>query len=368
MDACDRTRGFSLIELLMATALMLLVMAAALAVVDPVRAASTIELESVDMEQRLRVAVHTLSADLAMAGAGAAMGADAGPLISQFAAVWPYRIGRVGADPPGTFKADAVTVLYVPPASSQTTLSTELSAGQLSLRVHEAGCPQSQDLCGFAAGMTILVHDRDGHFDTFTLRSTTASEGVLTVNSPGGAMQASYPVGSTVLQVVQRTYAVKVNAQGISQLVSYDGSGAGDTPVLDHVAGFTVEYYGDPQPPRLSRPASDPLGPHTTYGPGPPGCTFTWDASTGVHVPRLPVLGGDVSGRRALVRLTPATLSDGDIWCPDTGAARRFDADLLRIRKVAVAIRIEPTLAARRLLSDREVRFLVTPRNLNLRP
>ncbi len=392
--------GFSLVEAVVSAALLLLVIAAVFALADPTRGVSLVQLESADLEQRLRVAANTLSNDLTMAGAGTYAGADTGPLTFWFAPVLPYRRGRVAADSPGTFRSDIVTLFYVPSTSSQTTLSAALSSGQLTLQVApESGCPQGQPLCGFLPGMTLLVHDSQGHFDTLTLTSTAGNQGQLAVNSPGGVMRGSYAIGSKVAQVIQRTYYVKPNAaQGVDQLVYYDGSTNADTPVIDHVAGIELQYYGDPQPPILHGSVSDSAGQSTTYGPKPPpldarptaypdgeNCVFTLDPVSGLHSPRLEVLG-DQSLPRALVRLTAAELGDGDIWCPEVGAENRFDADLLRIRKVAVTLRVESAVDAlrgpagvlfrhggtgrggQRLLPDRELRFQVTPPNLNLRP
>ena len=110
-------------------------------------------------------------------------------------------------------------------------------------------------------------------------------------------------------------------------------------------------------------------------------CAFTVDAS-GNRVPRLAILG-DGSNAHALVRLTEAQLSDGP-WCPDAASPDRFDADLLRIRAIAVTLRVQAALAAlrgpagtlfanagtsangSRWVPDQEVRFEVAPRNLNL--
>jgi hypothetical protein len=41
-----------------------------------------------------------------------------------------------------------------------------------------------------------------------------------------------------------------------------------------------------------------------------------------------------------LVRLDPAQLADGP-WCPDEHHPDRFDADLLRIRRVRATVRVE---------------------------
>jgi hypothetical protein len=76
-------------------------------------------------------------------------------------------------------------------------------------------------------------------------------------------------------------------------------------------------------------------------------------------------------------------LTDGP-WCPDGLAPNRFDADLFRVRKIRVTVRVQSALASLRgpagtlflkggtartgyrYVPDLEVQFDVTPRNLNL--
>jgi hypothetical protein len=88
--------------------------------------------------------------------------------------------------------------------------------------------------------------------------------------------------------------------------------------------------------------------------------------------------GGD-----ALAELTSGHLSDGP-WCPDEFSRNRFDADLLRVRRILVTLRVQSALASLRgpagplftrggtaRASDRFVpdliaQFDITPRNMNL--
>ena len=115
-------------------------------------------------------------------------------------------------------------------------------------------------------------------------------------------------------------------------------------------------------------------------GSWPPGENCTFAAVDGVHVSRLAALAADST---ALVELTPAILTDGP-WCPDALSLNRFDADLLRVRRVRVSLRVQSALASLRgpagtlfmrggtaragdrFLPDLLVRFDVTPRNMNL--
>jgi hypothetical protein len=97
-------------------------------------------------------------------------------------------------------------------------------------------------------------------------------------------------------------------------------------------------------------------------------------------VSRIPDLA---PGSVGLVEITPAMLQDGP-WCPGPAAPNRFDADMLRVRRVGVAMRVQvasadlrgpagvlftrggTSKASARLVPDQEISFDVTPRNLNL--
>ena len=63
----------------------------------------------------------------------------------------------------------------------------------------------------------------------------------------------------------------------------------------------------------------------------------------GQHASRLAPLGPPGE----LVPLEAGLLGDGP-WCPDANASRRFDADLLRVRRVRVRIRVEVASRAMR--------------------
>jgi hypothetical protein len=210
-------------------------------------------------------------------------------------------------------------------------------------------------------------------------------------------MYAAYPPHSTAAVELSRiVYSLKLDpATETYQLVTREGDDVADMPVVDHVVGLTFDYYGDRQPPRLLVSDSDPPHRKTTYGPLPPAmpeqiptrgyppgenCTFAIDPGTGVQEPRLAVLTGDGESD-PLIRLTASTLSDGP-WCPDATNVNRWDADLLRIRKIGVSLRVQSANAALRgpagvlfahggtsrsglrWLPDVRLRFDVAPRNM----
>jgi hypothetical protein len=302
-------RGLSFAELLAALGIALLVVAAVVAAVVPSPDAAVSRAEVADMQQRLRVATDAIAFALGGAGAGAYANGDTAALINSVAPIVPYRFGGTGADPPGTYKSDTITLLATPRAG------------------------------GAAVGTT------------FWLKSDNATA----------------------------TYQLMVN----------DTTSNLDVPVADHVVALRFEYFGDPQPPTLRRPLDDPAGPGTSYGPAPAAvasagfaagenCIFVSDAS-GTPQPRLAELGPPDS---APINLASTQLTDGP-WCPSGADPNRWDADLLRIRSVAVTIRVEaapPLLrgpagalfvhggtsrSGLRWVPDQEIRFQISPRNMN---
>ena len=386
--------GFSMVEALIAMAVGLAVIAGALAMVNGAQLGFGAEGERADLQQRVRVASDTLYGDLVMAGAGASQGIRSGPLDFFFAPVLPFRQGASAADSPGTFRPDTLTIIAVsaggPP---QTTIQHALTAqsGLASLNI-DAGCPPDDPLCGCAAGMDVLVYDETASFDTF--RITAAQAGSLQLQHTMRDTPQQYAAGASIVSAATHTYYLKADAvTDTYQLMHYDGVGS-DAAVVDHVVGLAFEYFGESNPPALLEPVPDPAGPWTTYGPRPPpvdvqstaypageNCAFRLDATGLRQVPRLSLLG---DGSQALVRLTATQLTDGP-WCPDDTNPHRYDADLLRIRRIAVTIRLEAAASAlrgpagvlfsrggtsriaRRWVADQEVRIDVAPRNLNAR-
>jgi prepilin-type N-terminal cleavage/methylation domain-containing protein len=384
-------KGFSLIELLVAMAITLVVTAATLALVGPAHDAFQVQPETADLQQRSRVGIDALQRDLLMAGAGMYAAGIVGPLHHMLAPVMPYRAFGSGSDAArGTFfRSDAISLLFVPSTASQTTLSAPMLPGALDITLESgaATCPSATvaQICGFTAGDQLLVFERDGTWDVFTVEQVGA-EASLTLR--GLPPLRGFPVAANVAEVRAVTYSLKADpTSGVFQLVRADGFDPAQ-PLLDHVVKLEFQYYGDPHPPRVLDDAEVPL--RASYGPAPPpieqpltgwaageNCTFA--RVDGSYQPRLAALAA--SG--ALVEMTPALLTDGP-WCPDATARNRFDADLLRIRRVRFSLRVQTAVeslrgpasalftrgglarAARRYVPDLEIQLDVSPRNLNL--
>lgn len=395
-------RGFSLAEMLVASLIMITVTGAVFTLMNPSQGTYRTQPEVSDMQQRLRVGVDALTKDLVMAGAGTYTGSGAGALSYYFAPVMPYRIGEVNDPASGIYfrpaagapdASSAISMMYVPPTPSQTTIREDMPQPSSELKVEaQANCPpnKTEQLCGFKQGMAALIFDNTGSFDPLVV--TQVQDAALHLQHKND-LSKRYSVGAVITQAALHTYYLQSDdTTKTYQLRHYDGSET-DLPVVDNVVKLEFEYYGEPRAPRLlpNKSLSDTVGPFTTYGPKPPalGVDYngdTWPAGEncvylvqgGAHVPRLP----DLATGNGHVRLTQAMLTDGP-WCPDGDKVQRYDADLLRVRRIRVRLRVQApetfrgpagTLfrkagtsgAGQQFVPDQELAFDITPRNMNL--
>ena len=87
-------RGFTLIELLIAMAVMVTFSGALMSLILAGQSLARVQPEAADVQQRARIALQTLGAELARAGAGLDRGAQAGPLVRYFPPIGPSRRRR----------------------------------------------------------------------------------------------------------------------------------------------------------------------------------------------------------------------------------------------------------------------------------
>ncbi|HEX7087875.1 MAG TPA: prepilin-type N-terminal cleavage/methylation domain-containing protein [Vicinamibacterales bacterium] len=407
-----REAGFTLLEMLVSTALILLVTGTVFSLLNPSYGTFQAQPEVADMQQRLRVAADAVQKDFVMAGAGTYSGMMAGTLDSYFAPILPHRVGTINPDPPGTFRANplcpdtcasAVTIMYVPTTTAQTTIRDDMPNESAELKVETTlgGCPLGNNLCGFEQGMRVLIFDPSGAYDIFTI--TQVQDAALHLQHRDDKFTTTYQKGSWITQIESHTYYLhEDDAAGVYQLRHFDGYKS-DLPLVDNVVDFRVEFFGDPLPPQIVKPVTEPRGPWTTYGPKPPAlgvdnpadpwaagenCIFHVDPGSGLQVarPEMATLG---PGNGGLVQLTRAQLIDGP-WCPSDKNSKgadmpnKYDADLLRVRQVRVTLRVQAandllrgpagplfrhggrSTGGERFIPDQEIRFDVTPRNMNL--
>lgn len=351
--------GFSLTELLISTAIMLTVTGSIFSILTPAQGSAQAQPEVADLQQRMRVGTESIFKELMMAGAGPYQGPVTGALVNFFAPILPRRVGATLADPTtgaGSFKSDVLTFAYIPNTYSQTTISQAMPMSSAELKV--TACPSGADLsgCGFVVGMEVIIFDTEGHFDTFTITQVQDAAGHL--QHRGDGLSYPYGTGASITQIVQNTLYLD---RTTNQLKKYDGHLV-DLPLVDNVVDLRFDYYGDPAPPLKPKPVL-----------GVANCLFT-----AAGTPVLPTLTADEG---SLALLTQAMLTDGP-YCGSGGS--QFDADLLRVRKVRVMLRMQAAspslrgapgpafwnpgtaLGGERYVPDYTVAFDVTPRNLNL--
>lgn len=353
--------GFTITELLISTAIMLTVTGAIFSLMTPAQGTGQVQPEVADMQQRMRIANETLFKELVMAGAGPYQGATTGSLVSFFPPILPRRTGRVGADATrgaASVRPDAITLSYIPNSYSQTTISNQMPNVSAELKVRDqANCPRGRQLCGFEAGMAVIVFDTTGNFDTFTITQVQDEAGHLQHRQQ--ELNHPYSPGAQVTQIVSNTYYLD---RAANKLMRYNGASE-DIAMVDDVVDLRFDYYGDPNPPLLPKP--------------PPGTANCLYDGAGNYIGPAALMPSDGS----LAELPAAILSDG----PYCGSGpNEFDADLLRVRKVRVTLRMQvassslrgtdqtlfmkPGMAqgGERYVPDYRLTFEVAPRNLNL--
>jgi hypothetical protein len=346
--------------------------------------------------------VDDLQRDLLMAGAGTYAGPINGSLVNFFAPILPYTVGSLAPGSPDAPDPSAITIMYVPDTNSQTTIRQSMPANSAELKVlDQVGCPADQSLCGFDIGMRAIIFDQYGGYDVFTV--TQVQDNALHLQHRDDKYSSDYDTGSWITEIKSQSYYLN---RAERRLYYYDAYKT-NLPLVDNVVDLRFDYFGEAQPPLVIKEKSaDPAekGPFTTYGPPPPSllikdnnsdwpqgenCTFKVD--NGLHVPRLENwLNGSPPG--TLVPIPYARLNDGP-WCPGATNSKgedlpsRYDADLLRVRQIRVTVRVQvgpdslrgqnpqgrtlfvnpgTSRSATGYISDQEIRFDITPRNMNI--
>lgn len=344
--------GYGLLEMLVALAISGVLIAVLLQLAVSAHVSAGVQGEVADLQQRLRVAVETMRHEIMLAGAGPSRG----PLSRVFAPILPARTGAIGADADMSFQSDRLSLVYVPANGAESRLLSDMSTSASPILLDGTNC-RSGSACGFVVGADAVIYEVNGiggAHEVFTIGSIDVTTNMLT---PSGALSRPYSRSAEVAGVVQRTFYLDQTAK---RLMMYDGARS-DVPLVDHVAALQFEYYGDPRPNSVPVPASGES--NCAYAGSPP-------------VPLLANFGG--AGPKLM---SASVLTDG----PACGQPPyRFDADLLRLRRVSFTIRLEAESAefrgrgaafstsgvsrsSARMVGDRQTTVDVAPRNLAAR-
>lgn len=222
--------GFSIIELLVATAILFVVSGAVLGLLHDGLAGTPILEEAADLHQRARVVSDALSTELRASAAGPPSGA----LSRYFAAVEP----RHPVDPVGSASPTAITLRYVPAGGAHARLMQPLAPGVPVAILEAAGCPVNTTACGFVAQTTAVIFDGAGHADFVQIDAI--GPGILTITDLGGGRSVSYAAGAEIAEALQVTYFFDAPARQLRR-----AEGSGTFVVLDNVIAVTFDYFAD---------------------------------------------------------------------------------------------------------------------------
>lgn len=229
-----RSRGFTVIELLIATAIVLSIAGLLAQVVEPGRAAFDRVPAELDLQQRGRTVVEVITRAVRSAGADVAATGQLG----TFAAIVPA-IALSDPDESGERFA-ALTVLAPVVNGAQGTLEIDQGGAAASLTLATTTCPNVRDVCGFNPGMTAVIADGAGRHDVFIVASTIAGSRALI---PDRLFSIAYPAGAAVVQIDRHHYALAAQSDGSFSLLRETAAGAGQ-PVVDYVSDLSFRSSG----------------------------------------------------------------------------------------------------------------------------
>jgi hypothetical protein len=296
-------RGSVLLEVLVAAAVACATCAVLFQFAVAAQAAVAAQGDAADQQQRLRVVTEAVRHDLMMAGAGPSRGAGDGPLIRVLPPVVPARIGIVSPDPELTARGDRLSIVYVPEAHAQALLRSAMATAASPLAIDGSPVCAAGTSCGFAVGDRAIVYEPSREGGPHELLTIGAVDAIRDLLIPAVPLSHAYGAGARVAIVTVRVYHFDAINR---RLMMYDGDRS-DVPLIDRVVNMRVTYLADPRPDAL---LSIPL------------------ADLGGTVPRA---------------LSLAQLVDG----PVAGEApNRFDADLLRLRRVQITLTLQNESAA----------------------
>jgi prepilin-type N-terminal cleavage/methylation domain-containing protein len=336
-------RGFTLVELLIAAALVLVVAAALSVLSGGMHRAFDRSITTGDVTARARAGLATVAADLTNAGSGVTIGAALQGLADLTPVVLPRRsLDNAALEWP----LSAVTITRA--TGGQGVLRERALSGAPALRL-DAGAPSAQQdgTGGLQPGDTALVLDRS-RVESVVIAFVDAATWVITLENP---LRQTFEPGTLVAAIERTTYGLRSDANGNTRLVRRTSGGA-EQPVVDHVAAFELSLWGVAEPPIPGAQANW----LPSYGPSAPAldtdddrdgwaigenCTLASDGA-GARVSRLAQLAAE----GMLVELSAEDLTDGP-WCPDAMDPEAFDADLLRVRRVDLRMRVDVSVDQR---------------------
>ena len=236
----NREAGTTLVELLIASAIMLTASAAVFRLVANATATSPRWNDAADLHQRARMALDAVYRTITPAGAGLA----GAPLP----AIEPRRRFMFAASP------SAVTIRFVPERGARTTLAADLAPGATAAAIaSHTGCASGVVACGFTGDSQAAVFDGAG-WHLLAVESIAPLALRVADRVPGRT--ATFAAGSSIVEILETS----LYFDRVSRTLRQEGPGAGDFPVVDNVVDVGFEYVGEGSAPiALQALADGPL-------------------------------------------------------------------------------------------------------------
>ena len=202
-------KGFSLLELLIATTIALVFAAAVAAVVPSLQAFFEQTPAIIDLQQRGRTAVDTIAQAVRSA----------------------ERVVLLDEEPAGGSFRQLMTIAAKTNAARGLVAEQQLDPGD-DLVLSDLHCPNVPDVCGFMRGSVAVVTDGTERFDLFTVGAIDARRWSIAPQRP---FDEPYRVHATVVEVDAQTFRLDRQPDGSLTLVRETGTGAVQ-PIVDRVS------------------------------------------------------------------------------------------------------------------------------------
>jgi len=209
-------RGFSLLEILVASLMSVMVVGGMLLILDGLRDVHRDQQQLIEAQMTARLALEQMQRDIQLAGIGL-LG-----MLSPMPVIEPRADGGIDV----RYNSDNVT--------ARLTANMSGTTGQLVV----------DDATGFAAGIEIVVYDGSGSFD---LATVTQVQG--TAISHDGTLSKVYLVadGAAVKRIQTISYRLQ-SVNGTFWLQRQEDSNSAQ-PVALNVRSMSITYYDDANPP-----------------------------------------------------------------------------------------------------------------------
>jgi prepilin-type N-terminal cleavage/methylation domain-containing protein len=225
-------RGFTLLELLVASAVLVVVVAAVATLASPIHHATNRSLADGDLLARARMVLAAVVDDLQGAGNGVAVGEPPRTLHDAVSAVV---LQRSLDDPTVQAPFTAVSITRVSPLA-QGVLADSVTEESAMLRLDLAApCALQHATCGFGAGNRAIV------VAPLTARGVLINGADPATNTIALAAPVGFAFarGSALIGVEHVSYGLRTAADGSNRLVRLTSADA-EQPVADHVVDFEL--------------------------------------------------------------------------------------------------------------------------------